>query len=193
MIRINLLGEKKDYSSLIFKHALFLGIAIFLAFSLSSSSRYYFSNRLEQVKKEKEEVNKELVQLQNITKDLDGLEKKKKVLKEKLATISRLQLNKYSAVKFLDDMTLAIPERSWLTGIRPGKGGLIVQGIALDSQTVSSFIHNLESSNWVQAIDFGYTKQAMIEEIPIQEFLFTVRIKGMTTEHKTNSQKAKSK
>ncbi len=192
MIKINLLGEKKDYSGLIFKHALFLGICIFIAFSLSSSSRYYFSDTLEKVKKEKEEVNKELVQLRNITKDLDGLEKKKKLLKEKLATISRLQSNKYSAVKFLDDMTVAIPERSWLTAIKPGKGGLVVQGIALDSQTVSSFIHNLESSNWVQAIDFGYTKQAVIEEIPVQEFLFTVRIKGMATEHKTNPQKVKS-
>lgn len=193
MIRMNLLGEKKDYSDLIFKHSLLLGITIFIAFSLSSSARYYFSNRLEQVKEEKEGVDKELVQLRSVTKDLDDLEKKKKVLKEKLAIISRLQLNKYSAVKFLDDMTVAIPERSWLTGIKPGKGGLVVQGIALDSQTVSSFIHNLESSTWVQAIDFGYTKQTLIEEVPVQEFLFTVRVKGMITEHKNNpQQKAKS-
>lgn len=192
MIKVNLLGEKKDYSELLLKHSLVLGFLVFIAFSISSSSRIYISSKLEKVKAEKQELSKELISLRSVTKDVDDLEKKKKILKEKLTTIAKLRSNKYSAVKFLDDMTSAIPERSWLTAIKPGKAGLEVQGIALDSQTVSSFMHSLEQSKWIQSVEFGYTKQALIEEVPVQEFLFTVKVKGMNSVSIPKNQKVKS-
>ena len=80
MIRINLLGEKKDHMAAnflqLFAFVLTMLVILGVCFALKSSA----SGQLEQIKNEKQILDSRLAKLRKKTKKVDELEKKKKFL-----------------------------------------------------------------------------------------------------------------
>ena len=178
MIRINLLGEKIDRSGIYAAHGLAVGgatvLAIFFCFLFHSS----MTDRLELATNQKAILDGQLAKLREKTKKVEDLEKNKKLLSEKLTTIAKLKANKTGPVHLLDDITKAIPDRSWLTGIKQKPEGLEFQGVALDPQTVSSFMTQLGNSKWIGGVELIYSKQMMRQEVAVQEFSLLVKLRS---------------
>jgi len=178
MIRINLLGEKVDRSGAIAVHGLALGAAallvIFVCFLVQSS----LSTRIELATTQKSLLETQVNRLREKTKKVEGLEKDKKLLSEKLTTIARLKAKKTGPVHLLDDITTDIPERSWLTGIKQKSDALEFAGVALDPQTVSSFMTKLGTSLWIGGVELVFSKQAIRDNVPVQEFSLLVKLRN---------------
>ncbi len=178
MIRINLLGEKVDRSGAIVVHSLAAGAASFVAIVVCFFVHSSLSNRIEIVSSQKSLYETQVARLREKTKKVENLEKDKKLLSEKLTTIARLKAKKTGPVHLLDDITLNIPERSWLTGIKQKADGLEFTGIALDPQTVSSFMTKLSSSLWIGGVELSYSKQMIRDDVPVQEFSLLVKLRN---------------
>lgn len=178
MIRINLLGEKVDRSGVYAIHGLALAGAAILAIFVSILVHTSVSTKLELANNEKSIKDGQLAKLREKTKKVEALEKNKKLLSEKLTTIAKLKAKKSGPVHLLDDITGAIPERSWLMGIKQKTDGLEFQGVALDPQTVSTFMTKLGESKWIQGVELVFSKQVVKQDVPVQEFSLLVKLRN---------------
>lgn len=180
MIRINLLGEEADNSVKIFLHT--VGLSGSLALVLLGCFIFHNSvlGHLEEVEQEASFSETTLEKLREKTKRVENLQEAKKLLKEKLTTIARLKLKKTGPVHIVDDLTAAIPERAWMTGIQSKNDGLQFEGIALDPQTVSSFMSKLEESKWFSTVELVYSSQVIDKErdFPLHKFAILVNLKN---------------
>ncbi len=178
MIRINLLGEKVDRSGAYFFHGLALAASAVVSLLLCVVVHSSVSTRLELANNQKLLLDNQLKKLREKTKKVEDLEKDKKLLSEKLTTIARLKAKKTGPVHLLDDITGSIPERSWLVAIKQKSDGLEFQGIALDPQTVSTFMTTLGASKWIQNVELVYSKQVVKQDVAIQEFSLLVKLRN---------------
>ena len=179
MIRINLLGEKKDNRALYALQLLifggFVAIALFTCMALHFSAASDLSN----VESERSLLESRAQKLREKTKTINELEAKRKLLAEKLMTISTLKAKKQGPVRVLDNITTTIPERAWLLKLNQKGDVLEFNGVALDNQTIAHFIKDLTASPYFTSVDLVYSKEYMKENVGLVEFLLSARLGNM--------------
>ncbi|MFN8390492.1 MAG: PilN domain-containing protein [Bdellovibrionota bacterium] len=193
MIRINLLGEKIDRTGTYAAHGLALAgtvLATLIACFVFHDSKL---SDLELLTNEKTLLESQLNKLREKTKQVENLEKDKKLLSEKLTTIAKLKVKKSAPVHLLDDISSYIPQRSWMTSVKQKTDGLEFQGVALDPQTVSSYMTQLATSKWIDTIELIYSRQQVKDGVPVQEFSFLVKLKNPLDVNKPKTEKAERK
>lgn len=175
MIRINLLGDevKQDSSTVLMLGGIAASVVALLVicFFLNTS----ISKKIETLELESQDLELNLAQLKKTTKEVRDLEKKRNQLNSKLAVIGRLKKNKSGPVRVLDDLNLAIPERCWLTKVQEKGGFLEISGMALDNQTIATFMKDLSSSHYFDEVDLVQSKQTVRRGVKVQSF--TIRAK----------------
>ena len=170
MIKVNLQGEKKDYRVQYLAHggvlaASFLGLLLLLGI-LQVSANFNVSK----LDKTKRTLNNEDRRLSKITKEVEGLDTKRKWLVDKLNTIARLKAVKQEPVKVLDALTSSIPEKSWIETVVKRGESIEFTGVALDNQTVSLLMRQLENSDFFDKVDLVFSKQLLQNEVPLKQF-----------------------
>lgn len=194
MIRINLLAEKEDKSSLYFIQLLaFAGVLLITLFSV-----FIFHDsevtRLANLESRKQTLTLQLGQLKKQTREVENLEEKQKTLKEKLTTISLLKSRKRGPVHVLHGINLSIPERSWLESIeQTGDRKLLINGVALDDRTVASFVENLEKSEYFSQIEILETTQTSIDDVKLRKFGLSASVTSFVVPEAQESEKNKEK
>lgn len=178
MIRINLLGEKQDNAVLHTLQVFAFGCVMLLSMAACYVHYSATSTELELAQREKTLLNQRLVALREKTKKVENLEKSKLLLKEKLMTISELKAKKNGPVHVLHDITQAIPQQAWLTGISQKSDALEFQGFALDNQTISVFMKTLEASPYFGAVDLVDSRLQKKDGVPLQKFILLVKLRG---------------
>ncbi len=176
MIHINLLGEKSDTST---SHLLQLAgfiVAVSLTFLTCLGMRWSFASHLEAAREEKLQLETRLTQLKKITKEVSELEKNKKTLREKLHTIATLMAKQHGPVRILDDLNQSIPEKAWLSSVSEKSGELVVQGVALDNETIALFMHDLEKSPYFGMVDLNHSTKQKVKNVNLKKFSVTVKL-----------------
>ncbi|HEY8517386.1 MAG TPA: PilN domain-containing protein [Candidatus Binatia bacterium] len=98
------------------------------------------------------------------------LERKRKELESKLATIKILERQRTGPVHVLDDLSTATPEALWLTEMREANGSMTILGRGLDNQTIALFMRNLAASRYFTNVDLVETKQVEEGQAKFKEF-----------------------
>ena len=176
MIKINLLGDDTaiDYSHYFWIGGYVSSLAIFIgAFFLVYSA---VKSDIDDLTTEVAELDKQLVRLQEETKEIKALDKKKQDLNNKLAVIAKLKRSKLGPVRVLDDLNLAIPERSWLLEIKETGGVFRIVGHAIDNQTIANFMKELESSDYFETVDLIETKQVVTRQVKMSKFTLQTQV-----------------
>ena len=189
MIRINLLGEKQDNAVLHSLQVFAFGCVVLLSMAACYVHYSAASSELELAQREKTLLNQRLATLREKTKKVENLEKSKQLLKEKLMTISELKAKKNGPVHVLHDITQAIPQQAWLTGVSQKGDALEFQGFALDNQTVSVFMKSLEASPYFGAVDLVDSRLQKKEGVPLQKFILLVKLRGALEARKLAKEK----
>jgi type IV pilus assembly protein PilN len=170
MIRINLLGETKDFTAYYFIQGLVFTVSVCIAglvcFFVSTSAS---NDNLNLVSK-KDNLERQAKRLAKKTKEVDGLDKKKKLLSDKLSTIAKLKAQKQAPVLVLDAITQVIPERAWIDTIIKREEGMEFRGTSLDNQTISVFIKQLDDSPFFSGVDLGFSRQVDQDGVPLKQF-----------------------
>ena len=144
MIRINLLPVKELEAESVRRRELTIGGAV-LGLALLVMGGIYFlqwrehsrlENELADLRNEIQALNvkvKEVGELQNKIKDLRG---KNKIFED-------LSKKRVGPVRVLESLSVATPTSLWLTELRENGGNVVINGLAMDNQTIAEFMRAL--------------------------------------------------
>jgi type IV pilus assembly protein PilN len=170
MIKINLLGNDTavDHSGQLVIGAFCASLILTagLCFYLTS----YLGGEVADLTMQKAAKEKQLAQIQLVTQKVKDIEKKQRDLEERLVRIATLKRNKLGPVRVLDALNTAIPERAWLSEAREKGDIMRLEGLALDGETISQFMRELEKSDYFPKVELDVAKQVDRQGVKIQSF-----------------------
>jgi type IV pilus assembly protein PilN len=193
MIRINLLPHRQQKRALR-QRRMMIACAASAALGLAVVGAGYtvMAGKV----KEQEERNKFLeVETQKLDDQIDKIKDVKERTQDMLARkqiVEALQTNRSEAVHVLDQMVRQVPEGTWLKGIKQTDDLVNVTGYAQSNARVSTFMRNLESSQWLEKPELIEIKTTQVNNKRASEFSLNVRIKRPKVEENTAS-KGKTK
>ena len=176
MIKINLLGDKVDYSGKIAMHIFVSVISLGIVLACCGFAHINIMSSKGKMEDLKVRLEARKVSLEAETAEVKDLESKKSLLQKKLNTISALKIKKGGPVKILDEVNRAVPELAWISEIRENSGVLQIFGVSLDNQTVAKFMRNLEAAEWVKTV--GLEQAVLIERegVKLAQFSITAKL-----------------
>lgn len=80
--------------------------------------------------------------------EIKDLKKRRQKLIDRMRVIQELQGNRPLAVRYFDELVQATPEGLWLTSLERKGSKLELSGVAESNNRVSSFMRNLDQSDW---------------------------------------------
>jgi type IV pilus assembly protein PilN len=130
----------------------------------------YQSAQLSQLAIELPSIRKEVEVLNGKVKELGNLEAKIKELRSKHKVIEDLRGQKMGPTLVMDSLAAAIPSSLWLIELKQNGGSLIINGLAMDNQSVAEFIKSLSRSGHFRNVELIETTQADPKTGPYKKF-----------------------
>lgn len=175
MIRINLLQERKAPAPGKAKSAgpaipgafqayALLGLFVGGAAFASAAIWWWQSSKIKELDRLIAADTKRQQDLMAIKKQVDEFQAKKTLLENKVTLIETLRLEQKGPVHMLDEISKALPDFVWLSGMDQAAAGLKFKGEANGLTAVADFISALQRSGWFPAADLG-TSQSTKENL----------------------------
>jgi len=98
-------------------------------------------------------ANAQKARLQDVVKTLNELERQKQLFTNKINLIRDLQSRQGAAVIILNELSRNLPQWVWLTETSYKNKTLDITGKALENSLIADFISNLESSDYIRAVE----------------------------------------
>lgn len=154
MIRINLLaGERRvEKTTRTFdpgQKATAAGVVLLLVTALVLGWRYWSLGQTEaRLAREIESAQREEQRLSEIIKQVQDFERRKTVLQQRVALIDELRRGQAAPVHMIDQISRAVPDMMWLTGVRQVGYDVTIEGRCLSLMALSDFVGNLAASRY---------------------------------------------
>jgi type IV pilus assembly protein PilN len=155
VIRINLLTEAKAaaarkktpmlptgarLNNLLFLAGLALGILYIVVVGLT------LTNKRRSLDEEIGKARIEAERLRSIIEEVKGYETKKASLEEKINLINQLKTNQKGPVRLMDEVSRALPDLVWLSGLDVSGSLITLRGKTLSPNAVATYLENLKKS-----------------------------------------------
>lgn len=98
-------------------------------------------------------LRQEIIQLNEQTREVHDLDKKKKELASKLKIIDDLNQKRVGPLHVMEALSAAAPEKLWLVEFKEVRGQANITGLALDNQTIATFLRQLNQSMYFVKVD----------------------------------------
>lgn len=184
MIRINLLplketeraiGRRQQMSLVVLGVAIALGIMI-VPFLMQG-------RRLTQLENQTEQVNREIQGFNQQVREVRELDRLKVEVQTKLRIIQDLNEKRVGPARVFDHLSVATPDNLWLIDFNEVKGAATVTGLALDNETIATFMRQLQDSPYFYGVDLVETSRsappqqgpASVGEVPVSFTRFIVK------------------
>ncbi|MEM7027599.1 MAG: PilN domain-containing protein [Pseudomonadota bacterium] len=92
-------------------------------------------------------------------KEIKALEREKSRLLSRMRAIEQLQGNRPLIVRLFDEVITALPEGMTVTSIQQKGNSVKMQGLAQSNARVSSFMRNIDSSEWIANPNLQFIKE----------------------------------
>ena len=160
MIRINLLPVKERKAEVSRRRELTLGGVVlgFTVLVLAGLYVYQFY-RLSTLNSELVGLRDEIQALDVKVKQVGDLQNKIEEFKSKNKIIEDLERKKVGPVRVMESLSAAAPPSLWLTEFKDIGGNLVINGQAIDNQTVADFLKALVSSSYFKNVELVETTQ----------------------------------
>jgi type IV pilus assembly protein PilN len=151
MPRINLLpwreGQRKE-RKLAFLVA--LGVAAIAAGVVSFAGYLMYGSLIDQQQHRNEVLRADIKTLDKQNEEINNLETAKQKFISRMEIIEKLQRSRPEIVHVFDEIVRTLPEGVYLTAIKQSDKKLKFDGIAQSSTRVSSFMRNIDGSQWLR-------------------------------------------
>ena len=151
MPRINLLpwreGQRKE-RKLAFLVA--LGVAALAAGVASFAAYLLYGSMIESQEHRNQQLRVEIKTLDKQIEEINNLEVAKQKFIARMEIIEKLQRSRPEIVHVFDEIVRTLPEGVYLTGVKQTDKRLKFDGVAQSSPRVSSFMRNLDGSQWLR-------------------------------------------
>ncbi len=95
-------------------------------------------------------LKNEITKLDQQIAEIQALQKEKQQLLARMEIIQQLQTNRPQIVRLFDGIVRTVPEGLYLTNLARTGPNLVIDGKAESNTRVSTFMRNIESSNWLK-------------------------------------------
>jgi type IV pilus assembly protein PilN len=161
MIRINLLPLKEAQRALGRRRQVSVALLSLSVALLMMVVPYMLQGRqLAHIDGDIEQLNAEVAKLNDQTREVRDLDRKRVELKAKLKVIDDLQQKRVGPVRILEDLGVAAPEKLWLVDFNDVNNTATITGMALDNQTIATFMRRLQSSKYFYDVDLEKSTQS---------------------------------
>src|SRR6267154_2343535 len=151
MPRINLLPWREDerkerkvaFTVALGVSALAAGVVTFAVYLMFGSMIEAQEHRNEQLRAEIKHVDKQIEEINN-------LESSKQTFIARMEIIEKLQRSRPEIVQVFDEIVRTLPDGVYLTGVKQTDKKFKFEGVAQSSTRVSSFMRNLDGSEWLR-------------------------------------------
>jgi type IV pilus assembly protein PilN len=151
MPRINLLPwreEQRKERKLAFLVA--LGGAAVAALVAAFGVNLYFSSVISGQESRNERLNVEIRELDKQIEKINSLEEQKQKFIARMQIIEKLQRSRPEIVHVFDQLVRTLPDGAYLTSVKQTATRLKIQGVAQSSTRVSTFMRNIDASQWLR-------------------------------------------
>jgi type IV pilus assembly protein PilN len=151
MPRINLLPWREEQRK---ERKLAFGVAIggaTLAALVAMGGTYMmFGSMIDAQDTRNERLREEIKLLDKQIEEINALESSKQKFIARMEIIEKLQRSRPEIVHLFDEIVRQLPEGVYLTGVKQTDKRLKFEGIAQSSTRVSTFMRNLDGSEWLK-------------------------------------------
>jgi type IV pilus assembly protein PilN len=171
VIRLNLLPVRElNAESDRRRELIVTGVSLATTTLILAGIYLYQSAHLSHLANELPVIRKEVEVLNAKVKELGTLEAKIKELRSKHKVIEDLRGQKMGPTLVMDSLAAAIPSSLWLVELKQSGGSLIMNGLAMDNQSVAEFIRSLSRSGHFRDVELIETTQADQKTGPFKKF-----------------------
>ncbi|MGH8455818.1 MAG: PilN domain-containing protein [Stenotrophobium sp.] len=125
-----------------------LGIGAIASIALVLLGLLTATAELDHQKARNEYLKQQIAETDKKIKEIQDLEKTKESLLARMRVIEELQANRSATVHFFDEIVNTVPDGVTLTGIKQSGGSVTIDGIADSNGRVSTYMKNLDASQW---------------------------------------------
>jgi type IV pilus assembly protein PilN len=151
MPRINLLpwreGERKE-RKLAFTVA--LGVAALAAGLTTFVAYIVFGSMVEAQEARNDKLRGEIKAVDKQIEEINNLENSKQKFIARMTIIEQLQRSRPEIVHVFDEIVKTLPDGVYLTAVKQNASRLKFEGVAQSSTRVSSFMRNIDASDWLR-------------------------------------------
>ena len=109
-----------------------------------------FGSMIDGQEQRNETLRAEIKQLDKQIEEINNLESAKQKFIARMEIIEKLQRSRPEIVHLFDEIVRTVPEGVYLTGVKQTDKRLKFEGIAQSSTRVSTFMRNIDGSEWLQ-------------------------------------------
>jgi type IV pilus assembly protein PilN len=179
MIKINLLPYQKAAKvrrqQALEVQFLLAGI-VFAVFVLVLGFFWWSLNqKIDELVKNRDNMTVQLEILKKKVKEVQNVEKKKKLVENKIAIIAQLKKNQQGPVHVLDELSRYLPDRVWLMSLTQKSDGFDLEGRATTNFEIVDYVNNLKLSAFISDIQLLESRQTTEGGLPIYSFKLSFR------------------
>jgi len=151
MPRVNLLpwrAEQRKERKLAFMVA--LGVATVAALVATGGTYLTLNSMVDGQEARNQKLRAEIKVVDKQIEEINGLEAEKQRFIARMQIIEKLQRSRPEIVHVFDELVRTLPDGVYLTSIQQKDKRLKIQGVAQSSTRVSSFMKNIDGSQWLR-------------------------------------------
>lgn len=127
-----------------------LGFAAVLGIAVWGLVHFYHTQLISYQQSRNTYLQGEITKLDKKIEEIRRLEAEKEHLLARMRAIELLQGNRPLIVRFFDELVASLPEGVSVTSVNQKGTAITINGVAQSNARVSSFMRNLESSEWLK-------------------------------------------
>ncbi len=181
MIRINLLPTKAELKKQSAIFQLVLGAAmVFASLLVCFFINQNMEGKVEKKKIEISDLNDKINKLKSVIAEVEQFKEKRRDLEAKIQTIKELNDKRSGPVKLMEEFTVVLPHKAWVSTYRENAKQLSLEGLAVDGPTVSDFVDNLKNSKFFYNVQLIQVQKASDSGRDLQRFSITCMVNYIT-------------
>jgi Tfp pilus assembly protein PilN len=126
------------------------------------------------------QLNAKLNELRVYKATVDSLEKRERELAALIAPIKELNQNRFFIAHVLDEVSMRMPEFTWLTHLNIAQGNMTIKGVTASNLLVADFMNRLEESPYIHNVDLTVLEKKVVEKQEMMEFTLTADTRDET-------------
>lgn len=193
MPRINLLPWREEQRrERKLRFLISLGGATLGALGFTFIAYMTFSSMISGQQARNQLLREEIKKLDQKIEEINDLENKKQQFIARMEIIEKLQRSRPEIVHVFDEIVRAIPDGTYLTGLKQTGKRLKFEGVAQSSTRVSTFMRNIAASEWLENPDLEVVETKQGRGAP-QGASFTLFANQVTAAEEESKQSAGAK
>jgi type IV pilus assembly protein PilN len=125
-----------------------MGVSVLIALALVGAAHLYMEFLQERQDQRNAYMEREIASVNKKLGKIRKLEAERRALLDRMNIIQRLQATRPEIVHLFDEVPRRLPDGVYVTSIRQSGNNVTVTGVAQSNARVSSFMRNLDRSEW---------------------------------------------